>query len=229
MNLSEIKQFSFSSDNIAKFSILKINQQVKKVSNIKKKLNESLFIPKYKDSLFWCYYILIYGIDSLQLIKSDFQEEKSIKINLIQIIRENKASLKEKKIKKVNIEDELLNQSKISPQTFIFLCFLKQKNIIIKRGKVYVEVINNIDDPTIHFIEKNEKKYGLQLLNVQKHIDLCRANNLKVDNIHKPIRALSFYKLKQLQDICLKLNIEITKKLRKKDLYEMINLKIDIK
>lgn len=230
MNFSELNRFSLSKKNIQSFHVLKLGKKiVKHETPVKQIVNESLFFPAYKDSLFWCYYIIIYGIEDFRLIQSDFKEEKNIKINLIQKIREKKQILKKMKYKRTEIEDELLNQHTISPTTFTFLCFLKQQNIIIKSGILYTETINDPENPTIFFIEKKNNKYGIYLTDVQKQINLCIENNMKVDNIDKPMRPLSYYKLNDLQEICKKLQIGImkkTKKIKKKDLYQLINLKI---
>ena len=131
MNFSELNRFSLSKKNIQSFHVLKLGKKiVKHETPVKQIVNESLFFPAYKDSLFWCYYIIIYGIEDFRLIQSDFKEEKNIKINLIQKIREKKQILKKMKYKRTEIEDELLNQHTISPTTFTFLCFLKQSNAL---------------------------------------------------------------------------------------------------
>ena len=49
-------------------------------------------------------------------------------------------------------------------------------------------------------------------------------------DFQNPLKSISHYKLKNLQDICKKLNLIIEKdgkKLRKKDLYQMIYNKIE--
>ena len=105
MNFSELNRFSLSKKNIQSFHVLKLGKKiVKHETPVKQIVNESLFFPAYKDSLFWCYYIIIYGIEDFRLIQSDFKEEKNIKINLIQKIREKKQILKKMKYKRTEID-----------------------------------------------------------------------------------------------------------------------------
>ena len=230
MNL--LDEYSITTKFLKKISFLDYYEikPKKETSNIKKiKKEDLIFIPKYKDTLFWCYYILINSIEDYEMVSSDFKEEKMIKISLIQTIRENKEILKKFKIKRTAVEDELLNQQFISVSTFFLLCFLKGINIIIKNEVKFLENINN--DTKIEIIEQRGKKYGLFIGNKEKEIEKCRNNYWKIDgfDFSKTLKSVSYYKLKDLQDICRKLNI-ITekggKKLRKKDLYEMIRIKI---
>ena len=168
------------------------------------------------------------------MITSDFKEEKMVKISLIQTIRENKEILKKLKIKRTEVEDELLNQKFISVKTFLLLCFLKKINIVVRDDIKFIENISNCNDSTIHIIENKKKshKYGLFIGNQKKEMEICRKNYWKINdlNFEKPLKSISHYKLKNLQEICKKLNIIIEKdgkRLRKKDLYYMINNKIE--
>ena len=233
MNFSELNKFSITSDFLKKISKLdyyKCNFEHKKKIEKNKKIQEELFIPKYNDTLFWCYYILINSIGDYEMVGSDFKEEKMVKISLIQTIRENKEILKKFKIKRTEVEDDLLNKKTISVKTFFILCFLKGINIIIKDDVKFLENINN--DKKVEIIEKQGTKYGLFVGNKEKKIEKCRETCWKIDgfDFSKALRSLSYYKLKNLQDICKKLNI-ITekdgKKLRKKDLYNELLLKLN--
>ena len=155
-----------------------------------------------------------------------------IKISLIQTVRENKENLKKLKIKRTDVEDDLLNKKFIGIKTFIFLCFLKKINIIIRDDIKYIENIHNYDDPNIQIIErkKNCRKYGLFIGNKEKEVEKCRKEYWKINDFEMPLKSMSYYKLKNLQEICEKLKIIIEKdgkKLRKKDLYQMIINKIE--
>jgi hypothetical protein len=155
-----------------------------------------------------------------------------MKISLIQSVRENKEILKKLKIKRTEVEDDLLNKKNIGIKTFIFLCVLKQINIIIRDDIKYIENINNFDNPNIQIIErkKNTRKYGLFFGNKEKEVEKCRKEYWKITNFENPLKSISHYKLKNLQEICGNLKIIIEKngkKLRKKDLYQMIINKIE--
>ena len=227
MIFSELNKYSFTNENIDLIHLLPLcgKSEKKGVKDFSKSCNEKkkedLFIPKYKDTLFWCYYILANGIENYEMIRNDFQEEKMMKISLIQSVRLNKDILKKLKIKRTFVEDDLLNQQVISTKTFLLLCELKNINIVIKDNCRYME--NNIESSETKIIEKKENKYGLCFSNK----DFDRTKYWKVDDFETPLRSLSYYKLKDLQDICIKLNLDIkkdNKNLRKKDLYQNILL-----
>ena len=174
------------------------------------------------------FYILINGHEKFKTIKSNFLEEKAIKIAYIQKVRENKSLMKEMKIKRTEVEDELLNQQTIKIKTFLLLCAIEKQNIIIKDKYKYLECINNVEIPNIEVIEKTHDKYGLYIFDKKKQIELCREKlwNIKILNFEKPLRAISNYKVADLREICESLNITIPNKTKKKDLYQLILLKL---
>ena len=119
MNFTELNKYSLIKSLLKDISFLDSCQKKskKEIKQIKKK--DLIFIPKFSDTLFWCYYILTNSIEDYEMITSDFKEEKMVKISLIQTIRENKEILKKLKIKRTEVEDELLNQKFISVKTFL--------------------------------------------------------------------------------------------------------------
>jgi uncharacterized protein involved in tolerance to divalent cations len=68
-------------------------------------------------------------------------------------------------------------------------------------------------------------KFGYEKNN--EVLNSIKATHYKVENIEKPIKTMSAYKLQELVDICQKLGIEFSNKdtnktKNKKDLYEAI-------
>ena len=230
MNFTELNKYSLVEELLKKVSFLASNEKKSKKEIKKVKKENLIFFPKFSDTLFWCYYILINSMQDYEMVNSDFKEEKMIKISLIQTVRENKEILKKLRIKRTEVEDDLLNKKFISVKTFLLLCHLKKINIIIRDNIKFIENISNFDDPNIQIIEKRKGKYGLSI--GKKEIEKCREEYWKIDamDFENPLKSISHYKLKNLQDICNKLNIIIEKdgkKLRKKDLYQMIYNKIE--
>ena len=223
-----LKKYSLTADKINTVTFLDF-ESVKKSKKVLKSLKTySFFTTNLDDKLFWYYYIFINGHDTFKLVKNYFLEEKASKIKLIQKIRENKSIMKKMKIKRNEVEDELLNQETIKIKTFLLLCAIEKKNILIKDNYKYLEYINDIDNSNIEVIEKIQNGYGLYIFNKKEQIDLCREKSFKIItmNFEKPLRAISNYKVGDLKDIIKKLNIQIENKLRKKDLYELILLKL---
>lgn len=223
-----LHKYSITNKNINNITFLdlEITKKTKKV--IKPEPTYSFFITNLQDSLFWYFYVLINGHENFKRIKSNFLEEKAIKIALIQKVRENKPLMKEMKIKRTEVEDELLNQQTIKIKTFLLLCAIEKINIIIKDKYKYLECINDLENPNIEVIEKTHNKYGLYIFDKKNQIELCREKlwNIKILNFEKPLRAISNYKVANLREICESLNIVIPPKTKKKDLYQLILLKL---
>lgn len=204
----------------------------------------------FEDKLFWCFYKLFKNLED-----DDFQEnfnfmkqEKDFKINIVNKIHNNKEIkdlIKKHKFKKNLVEDELLNSKKISLTTFECLIMLHSMDVfLIKDNKTYtyfnysINDYDNMDDlnkfKNFSFINLSYKNASTKSnnfnLNIEKNITNLYIDNIinnyyYLENLEKPIKAFSIYKLDELINICNKLNINIyndTKKRTKKDLYEEI-------
>ena len=202
------------------------------VDNKVKSKDESFFVPTETDKLFWCYYILMNGLTSYTLLDTKkFIEEKQQKIQLVEKIRNNKDLLKKYKWKKNALETDLVYNKHISIDTFLCICKISNLSVsIIKNNCLYT-----IDDTcdNIQIIKETSIGYGCYLLEKaeleKKYNDYC-ATLWKVENIKKPLAAISSYKIATLHDICNKLKLPIKttdgKKLKKKELYESIKSNI---
>ncbi len=194
---------------------------------------QNIFIPNEHDSLFWCYYIISNGEASYETLHiKNSLIAKQIKIKLISTIRENKPTLKIYKFDTLaNIESNLANDDFINVKTILALCAINNINVIYKKNKSYFELLMNDDKPIyiIHELDnksKYSKKYGFEIGNDFSLQDI-RNKLYKLENIDKPIKGLSSYKVKDLLDICEKLAIETIHKdtgktKNKNELYESI-------
>tara|TARA_Y100000389_G_scaffold63178_2_gene59293 strand:- start:3483 stop:4343 length:861 start_codon:yes stop_codon:yes gene_type:complete len=220
----------------------------------KRKYNNNLKYKE--DTFFWCFYNLLNinelnkfnefnefnkfnEFNELKLLKI----EKDTKILLLEELRKNKNKIK-KKYKLNVLEDELLNSKKICFNTFCGLCCLKDINIFITtNNNTYSYFLNNDE-----LIENNmlnsynlfnfiELKYNNSLINVKNNtinnINISENeyknivnNHFYLENLEKPLKTISYYKLDDLINICNKLNIIIfnsaNKKKTKKELYSNI-------
>lgn len=220
--------FKKNSDN----QILKDNNNVNKSF---KNRDINIFYPNEKDTLFWCYYINRYGINEyLQNKKKSFTIEHNFKITIIEKIRNMKDVLKQYKLKKLEIEDELLNKNKIGLSTFILFMLLDNTNALIVKKNSYQKIIFNHDDKEINltnfFVIFNDgDKYYIDKLLKDKDIKKIVDERYQVNNFIKPLNAISSYRLKDLQDIAKILKIDLTnsnKNKIKQDLYKEILEKI---
>ena len=216
-----------------------IKECVKVNKHILVKKNDSMFDPFliHKDSLFWCFYVLLFGIDKYELIGNQhFVEEKKIKFEYIEILRKKKDVLKMHKIKPLSeIEDDLANKEAIGIKTFIALCVIVNINIMIIDNHKYYESINN-DNSIIHIIYRHTKplKFVMDLESPADKIEYYRTRFLQLPTFDWNIKTITSYKIDELKVMSEKLGIEPCKtelcktepfkKLTKKDLYEQILL-----
>jgi len=227
-------------DKLISQSIVKENNQnnekkdyKKDIENnkvIKKENNSTFFIPKEKDGLFWCFYVIKYGFASYEYPgATSFVNEKAIKFKLIESMRLKKNILKIKKIKNIkeDVEDELANKSKIGMKTFMALCISENINIIFIHKRKYFELTCN-EEQEYHVIhwQENPQKYFYEMNVAKEALDNYRNTLFYWENLEKPIKSMTAYKVNELLELCKKLGLEekidkLNKK-TKKDLYELL-------
>ena len=225
--------------DIVKIDIVKIDNIVKiddivknDDTEIKKPIN-SLFFPKEKDSLFWCFYIMKNGDSNYEMIEfKNLIVEKKLKIEYVEKLRKEKQLIKTYKFATLtHIENQLANEIRIDINTFLTLCVLENLNVFYVNKNTYFELQMN-DTNIIHLIKKSTNKYGFTFGYVidnkeSETITNYRNELFKIDNINKPIKSISMYKVQELIDFCQTLSIETinseTKKNKNKnDLYETL-------
>jgi len=206
-----------------------INKNKKEESNkVEASISDVLFYPEQTDQLFWCFYIIKNGFSSYEYPgNTSFTNEKSEKFKCIELLREKKNILKDKKIKNVkeDVEDELANKERIGMKTFIALCAVNNINILyIHNRKCFSNI--NTNDPTIHVVHSLPyNKYCYESKVSAEKIDDYKINYFNWENIDKPLRSMSYYTLDDLMTLCKKsllIGVADEKKKTKKDLYEML-------
>jgi hypothetical protein len=171
---------------------------------------------------------------------------KEFKIASVEKLKNQKNILKDFKIQKSAVEDDLTNNEKISFRTFHALCVLYLVNVIVIRdNNTYCVLCTNDDEKVINLQNyKLLKISNVKMSSQFNNFDIELANNsiteeelqkiLKsyyvIENIEKPLKAFSNYKLDDLVSIAEKLSINIydehAKKKKKQELYENIIQKL---
>jgi hypothetical protein len=196
-----------------------------------KSITAGLFFPREKDQLFWCFYIMKYGMEHYRdLGKINIVIEKKIKIEYIEKLRGKKVELKQNKMAPLtHVENSLLNEFKIDLKTFLALCICDGLPVTYVHKKMYYEL--DLDDGEASGITTGETKTANILARFDEPLKYgCKVGKeiqvsslYKIDNLNKPIKAISAYKMEELLDMCHKLGINMgIKKQIKKDLYEQI-------
>tara|TARA_B110001450_G_scaffold256524_1_gene287365 strand:+ start:3561 stop:4316 length:756 start_codon:yes stop_codon:yes gene_type:complete len=237
--INSLSKYMMTEYNINKFLLNKCDKSKKKINNTLVKKNEikkeenNIFYPKFKDTLFWCFYIINEGVNKFFIINNnEFIIEKNYKIKLAETLKEFKDDLKKYKLKKSNIESKLVNDAFIDLECLNAFCLIFKKSIILIDNNKYYEFMYSSNNLTI--IIKNGEKYGYydNLCKDEKDKLVLNIKNEKwrIDNYNKPLKSVSSYTIKDLHEICNKLNIplnsNLNKKKTKKELYEDILIKL---
>ena len=232
----EYEPYILNDNNMSSYLKYKlINKQNNPISSInnkeneikKQSINDTIFVPKEQDSLFWCYYIISSGESNYEMINvRNSLVAKQIKINYVNKIRMNKQTIKTYKFDTItNIESNFNIKSVMS------LFAIDKINVIFISRKTYYELLMNDTEP-IYIIKELEnqskysKKYGFEIAN-ENSLEQIRTTLFKLETLDKPIKALSSYKVQDLINICNKLAIEIKhidtgKNKTKNELYESL-------
>jgi hypothetical protein len=266
----DLQDYMFTSTNIDRYTkhmiqisdsiTLRPKSSLKNIENIEKKVNKQQFVeekiknkcevkrkketmyrPKQKDSLFWCFYILKHGFSNyeMEINNQYFVVEKNEKFKYIDLIRKNKDLLKIHKIKPLTeLEDDLANKDKISIKTFFALCILENINVLlVNKRKVYELLCTDIDEKhPINIVHRNSELYehSIELDVTEEIIKKYRETYYKMSSFDATLKSIGSYKLEELTDLCKKLDINIdecnkkkegNKKITKKDIYELLVLK----
>lgn len=238
----EYEPYILNDNNMSSYLKYKlINKQNNTISSINNKenqikkqpINETIFVPKEQDSLFWCYYIISSGESNYEMINvRNSLVAKQIKINYVNKIRMNKQTIKTYKFDTItNIESNLAIDNNINIKSVMSLFAIDKINVIFISRKTYYELLMNDTEP-IYIIKELEnqskysKKYGFEIAN-ENSLEQIRTTLFKLETLDKPIKALSSYKVQDLINICNKLAIEIKhidtgKNKTKNELYESL-------
>jgi len=207
------KGISVPVPNKNKVREIKMSQQTKNATEI--------VASHSQDSLFWCFFIILNGQHEYE-INSSFKREKEFKIESIEKLRSFKSELKAFKLRLSVIEDELLNQKKISIISLAALCLLHKINVLYIWDRKYFEIINNADEKINIILNKNKEDTILYDTSLET-TNYYRDNYWCVENINKPLKSITGYTHKELLTIAQKLDIkDLSSKKTKKEMYEKI-------
>ena len=214
------------------------------------KYNEPFKINNHKnfaDKLFWIFYKIINNLNDIDLEHiNSFKIMKEFKIASVEKLKNQKNILKDFKIQKSAVEDDLTNNEKISFKTFHALCVLYLINVIVIRdNNTYCVLCTNSDEKVINLqnykllkitnvkMSSQFNNFDIELVNnsiTEEELQKILKSYYTIENIEKPLKAFSNYKLDDLVLIAEKLSINIydehAKKKKKQELYENIIQKL---
>ena len=207
-------------------------QKKAKPTSTQPEKGSDIFYPKYNDTLFWCFYILLEGRFAYDDASSNgFKEEKQFKLQFIDQMQKRKADLKAEKIRYLDVEDECVNQVKMGYVTLRALCLFHNINIYIVKNKTYMKFgkfYNETDKIYVFYVKENKREvsYGLKEEEAPEKIKYIEDNYVLLENGGKPLKAISNYSVGELKIMNQKMGISIyneNQKVKvKKDLYEQL-------
>jgi hypothetical protein len=202
--------------------------KVEKVDKVDKRYG--FFYPKQRDTLFWCFYIIHYGFEKYEYPHTtSFAKEKEEKFHWINVLREKKHLLKEKKLKNVkeDVENELGNKERITMKTFLALCIVEKINILFVHKRKCFVLDSSEGEPyhVIHCLDKNNKNsgYAYEMDTTPETWKKYKEEYFLWASFEKPIKAPTAYKVDELVKMAKQLtegDVPVTK--GKKELYEYI-------
>lgn len=194
----------------------------------------TIYIPNgVNDTLYWCYYIFKHGMHSFDMLQyKNIVIEKQQKIALVTTLRNNKHVSKKLKLDTLgNLEGNLGNDDFLTLATFFTLCAIEHIPVMYVNKNSYFMVNVDADaEPDVEEINVIEKRnihpkktvYGFKQITIEQQKRLT-TTLYKLPSLHaNPLKGISSYTLDELQTICNTLNIHITGKPFKKELYDTI-------
>ena len=235
--IKNLQDYMLDETNMKRMLEMKIESTNKNGSSIKEKNKDkfcknniekpSIFIPREKDTLFWCFYLMKHGDVNYEMLENkNILTEKKLKIEYVEKIRKEKQTVKTYKFATLtHIENNLANENQLDVNTFLTLCAIENLNVLFVKNKTYYELLMNDSNElhTVHLLQNY--KYGHEIN--PSGSEQIKTTLYKLDNIDKPIKSMSGYKLSELIEICEKLAIDVinketNKSKGKKELYEAI-------
>ena len=125
------------------------------------------------------------------MVSQRFSVEKNLKIDCINKIRKDKELLKKHKLKRSEIESELLNDEKLSLKGFLAICIYNNINFLLIDNRKYYELIVNSevteDEPTCNIIKCERGKYTVDITDerdtIENKLTNYRNSFYKIDNL----------------------------------------------
>jgi hypothetical protein len=179
------------------------------------KEKETLYKPRHKDSLFWCYYMLTQGLAACETVgNKQFIVEKNEKIKLVELMRIKKTTLKFHKMASLSsIEADLTSGGPISISTFFAICIASDLSVLYidKVSKTWLNVLEEERGDTVNVLYRSDES---QRFECETDVPSAIVNETektyyKLFSMNKPIQSLSSYKTAELLEICAKVGVDI--------------------
>lgn len=205
----------------------------------KRKPASTQYFPRKPDTLFWCVYIALHGMKEYNQIGLHYGNvEIEEKQKMVELMRKTPNIIKNanKKITKVSsqeiMSDFMTNKRTTVDMLMIFAVYNNMRIILVnvdnknQPDKSYTILGSQIYTQTIVIYKKNNY-YGLEMEYQEQKMEEILTNLFCMEQIDRPLKAITNYKIDELEAIAYKLNVDYTtSKLKKQELYNAILLSL---
>jgi len=195
------------------------------------------YFPRKPDTLFWCVYIALHGMEEYNQIGLHYGNvEIEEKQKMMELMRKTPNIIKNanKKITKVSsqeiMSDFMTNKRTTVDMLMIFAVYNNMRIILVnvdnknQPDKSYTILGSQIYTQTVVIYKKNNY-YGLEMEYQEQKMEEILTNLFCMEQIDRPLKAITNYKIDELEAIAYKLNVDYTtSKLKKQELYNAILL-----
>jgi hypothetical protein len=199
-------------------------------------------IPKHSDTLFWCVFISVYGLGEYYQIGHSYGNRiLEEKMKIANWIKSAKKSLKNSNFKFTNeLIEETMSEFMVDKSTsfngLAALALYYKRNIYVldDKRKLYMKFLSpdsdsDSDSESIyiyyHDFMRGEYKYKIctDIDEKQQPPDFLHSGSMFcLENVNKPLKPVSTYKVDDLINIASIIGVNINEKVKKQDLYNMI-------
>lgn len=245
--IDDIREIMLSADFKKKYR--KEEKQVEEVSIIEEvavieekteDLNEEYLKPSQKDTLFWCLYIAKNGYDEYKEIKYNYgSKQLEIQKKMSEQLKKNMVLLKSVNIRITKamgqeILSDLLTETRKTGMYVLYgyaICYEMNLILLHPSGEYYLEIFSeqDVEEVPMYILQKDEREnYSIR----EKEVSLeeykeIQENKYRLESHLRPLKAVSNYKVEELNEVGRAVGIDINSKKRTKpELYEEITKKI---
>ena len=190
--------------------------------------NDAAFRPALnQDPLFWCLYVMKHGAFKYEQVTNRFTAEQNGKRDQVLFLRDQGKLLKQTtgiKFTASTIEGDIMSQ-RMSLHAFQVLVHLNSLNAVFvnPHNRVYAEFISDaVSNKPIYCIQRTGKNSRcVSMTQATDHeLTSLRATHFRIENLKKPMKAVSAYTVAELTEICHQLKLPMTPKMKKQELYD---------
>jgi len=219
--------------SVEKNKIPKVVEKIPEIINICTSNEKNWFLPRQNDTIFWCIYIFIHGLDEYHQIGHSYGnkilEEKQKIIDFIQktpkILKSSNVKITNNAIKEILSEFMVDKMTSFDGLVALSVYYKTPIYLINDEKKTYLKFLPEIDyhknKPCCLYLHKSERgypKYKLYTTETNPSFEnfLCLESHLK------PLKSACYYKMEDLQVIMDKIGFRPEKKMKKMELYEKL-------